>query len=123
MMSYEFWVKQLLDVMASIADLDAQSEKWPLGLAVSQWDDPYEWVDDAVETYTLELFIEMYAAILTPEQLAACKNFNLIGGSWLASVSAWPNLKDLPKNSDWISVTEAAAEFIRAFSPPPENPA
>jgi hypothetical protein len=115
MMSYEYWIKQLLDVMKDVADREYQIRRW-LAPDSKAWEHPSELMNVIYDDLTFELFVEMRENRITAEQLLACKRFDRVATHWCDSTPAWPNLQETIDSPDWIKVREAAAALFHAFS-------
>jgi len=122
MMPYEFWLKQLLDVMKQIADRDYQVRRW-LAPDVQAWESPGELLCCLFDDLTFELFIERWCASMSAPQLSACKKLESDLNYWNDSTPKWPDLRETIDSPVWIRVREAAAEFIRTFGSSPNSPA
>ena len=72
MMSYEFWVKQLLDVMELIADRNYQVRRW-LAPDSHAWEHPGSLMVDVFDAFTFDLFIEIALSLHESSQLTACE--------------------------------------------------
>jgi hypothetical protein len=116
MMSYEFWVKQLLDVMELIADRNYQVRRW-LAPDSHAWEHPGSLMVDIFDAFTFDLFIEMYSACMNSSQLTACERLKREADHWCDTTPTWPDKRETIDSPDWIKVREAAAAFIRAFTP------
>jgi len=121
-MSYEFWVKQLLDVMKHVADREYQVSRW-LAPDAQAWEQPGELMNELFDDCTFELFIDLYSDRMEQSQLLACNNFKDRADHWCHVTQDYSELKLIIDSPDWIRVREAAADFIRSFTPAPEQPA
>lgn len=112
MMSRDQWIGQIVDVAREIASREFQERAWfGIGPEVSSPDEMY---NSLFEDNTFDLFLEKYAATLTPRQTKAWSDLRCKREEY----DQQPEKLDphrVINDPEWQNVRESAAHFVTAF--------
>ena len=112
MMSYEQWLKYILEIVQAISSREHQEKVW-LGPRPE-----INWVGDLYDDLGEEFFDDFfrrYSSGFTEEQLAAWNEFKQRFEEYGDKLPRYPDPKTVIDDPDWQSVREAAIRFIAAF--------
>jgi 8-oxo-dGTP pyrophosphatase MutT (NUDIX family) len=120
MMSYEQWLKSILEVAGETASREFQEEAWLSGRPSTS--SPRDIYIDLFDAYTFDLFHEMYSKDFTPQQSLAWNEFKQQLESYEEKWDEFPNERIVFEDPDWQLVREAAARFVSAFDQKTRDP-
>ena len=111
--SYEFWLGNLLEAAAQVADEEAQVRRW-LAADAHAWDRPVELLL-TLEDINLELFIEEHRIRFSVPQLVAATELDSAAVQFDCGSDGWRDPREVVRDPAWEDVRRKASAFIAAF--------
>ncbi len=112
--SYEFWLRNLLEAAVRIADQQTQAQRW-LAVDVQAWERPVEFLL-TLEDCNFELFIKEYRSLFSEPQLTAATELEHAAGKFDCDVDGWRDRLEVLYDPAWEDVRSKARAFISAFT-------
>ena len=115
MMTYDEWLKALVEAAQHIANREYQEKHW------FREKKGVEWADEVflrLEDLAFDLFFQMYSHTFTTEQQSAWKEFKTTVDHYETKLPRYPDSQRIINDPEWQMVREAAARFVTAFQKP-----
>ena len=113
-MSYEQWLKCIVDAAGDVASRKFQEESWfPGGTKVSSPDELYLTL---IEDCTFDLFFQTYGHTFTEAQEAIWKEFRSRLEQYYDQLPKNPDRLRVLNDPEWDLVRKSAEEFVKLFS-------
>jgi hypothetical protein len=113
MLSYQQWLKNVRDVVATIANRQMQEHRW-LASETRAWETPEELIN-RVDDVVFDGFIAEFSAQFDPGQRLAAEEFQARLKTFCDSTVDRLDPATTLKDPQWRALQDSAADFLLAF--------
>ena len=112
--TYEFWVRNLIEAAADISNAERQAQRW-IAPDAAAWERPAELLCVLLDDMNFELFIEQNPERLSEVQLRAATEFAQAALSFDCGPDGWRDPHDVLRDPAWEGVQMKGRAFESAF--------